>query len=132
MLRKSLYLNLLFVVILCVLACPAGQNSFVQTAETTKTVAEDIMYYARVYQNLGKITDTQFLDVKKSYDLLYVAQNQMIDARIAYLKLPSDATAEQKYRQGMTQVVLATQALTQLALKYGIVSGTIPNVPIRN
>lgn len=134
--KRNLLIALLLMMVL-IAGCPAtngtvtGGQQFLQTAETTKTVAEDTLYYARVYYNLGKINESQFKSVKDAYDILYVLQNQMIDARIAYLKMPTDATADQKYRALMGQVMVASQKLFILAAQLGIVQGTIPEIPFR-
>ena len=130
---------ILMLLSLLVVGCPASQTGTTATtgenvlasAETTKTVAEDAMYYARVYYNLGKINETQFKSIKDAYDVLYLLQNQMIDARLAYLKMPQDATADQKYRVLMGQVMLAQQKLFLLAFQLGIVKEEVPVIPIR-
>lgn len=137
--RVSIAVALLFILAMLV-GCPASQNGsttgtqILTTAETTKTLAEDILFYTRVYYNLGKINEAQFKSVKDAYDALYVVQNQMIDARIAYLKLPTDASNEEKYRMAMAQMAVAQLRLLQLAQQLGIFKGdvpVIPDVPIR-
>ena len=136
--RKRVLIAVLLMVML-IAACPASQTgtatsgqNFLTTAETTKTVAEDTLYYARVYYNLGKINEAQFKSVKDAYDILYLVQSQLIDARIAYLKVPTDATADQKYRALMAEVMLAQQKLVLLAFKLGIVGDEKPpEIPIR-
>lgn len=135
--RKAVIIVLLLSLAL-LFGCPAknggtvtGSGTVLTGAETTKSVAEDILYYARVYYNLGKINEAQFKSVKDAYDVLYVVQNQMIDARIAYLKMPSDATADQKYRLAIAQVASAQAALVQLATQFGILTGDAPAIPIR-
>ncbi len=124
-------LSLFFVLV----GCPFTRDntgagpSVVTTAETTKTLAEDILFYSRVYYNLGKINEAQFKSVRDAYDVLYVVQNQMIDARIAYLKLPTDATTEEKYRMAMAQMAVAQLRLLQLAQQLGIFKGEVPIIP---
>lgn len=136
---RRLLIAALLLMVLCIAACPASQTgttataaeSILPAAEQAKTVAEDAMYYARVYYNLKKITPEQFKAIKDAYDTLYVVQNQMIDARIAYLKLPTDATADQKYRTLMGQVMIAQQKLFLLAFQLGIVKEQVPTIPLR-
>jgi hypothetical protein len=128
----------LLVLFALLMGCPANQtgtskpgDSILVSAEMTKTVAEDTLYYARVYYNLGKINEAQFKSVKDAYDILYVAQGQMIDARIAFLQMPTDATKEQKYKAMMAQVMIAQQKLIQLAFQLGIVKEEGTVIPIR-
>lgn len=137
---KKVIVALLLLLVLVGCATPNGKTpatpatpgqSILPTAEQTKTVAEDAMYYARVYYNLGKINEAQFKSIKDAYDALYVVQNQMIDARIAYLKLPTDASADEKFRFLMGQVMLAQQKLFLLAFQLGIVKEQVPVIPIR-
>lgn len=109
-----------FAILIAMVGCAAGGPAATGTA-TTKTVAEDILFYARVYQNAGKITDTQFAEIQKAYDSLKVAQDIFIDTRVAYLKMPTDITAEQKYQQNLQLVLRASTQLIMLAYKVGLV-----------
>jgi len=125
--------KLVLLLALLFLCSCAGGNEVLVSTQTTKTVAEDVLFYARVAQNMGKISEAQFNDVKKAYEIVRVSQNQLIDARIAYLKLPSDATADQKYQLALQQTLTAMQNLTLMAYSLGIVKdgGQPVNVPIR-
>lgn len=128
--RKRVSIIIMVVVLATLLGCPASQApNVVQTAEMTKTVAEDVLYYARVYYNLGKINQAQFDSVVKAYDTLREAQNLMIDARVAYLATPKDATAEQKYRATMTAVLNSMQSLISLSNSLGLSNPSV-SVPV--
>jgi hypothetical protein len=99
----------------------------------TKVAAEDALYYARAYYNTGRLSETQFNTVRAAYDALYVVQNKAIDARIAYLKLPSDPTTAQKYKFAQEQVIQAALAFTQIAIQLGVIEEgqSIEPIPIR-
>lgn len=121
------------IMILMALGC-ATEKPFLTTAMETKVAAEDALYYARAYYNAGRLTESQFNAVKQAYDALWVVQNSAIDARIVYLKMPADATAEQKYKVAMSQVMQATARFTEMALALGLINQgqTIdPAIPIR-
>jgi hypothetical protein len=100
---------------------------------TTKTVAEDTLYYSRVAYNLGKLSEAQFNDIRKAYDTLAVSQNSLIDAKKELLLLPNDATAEQRYKVALSIAATASVNLTNLAVKYGILQdgGEVIEIPIR-
>ena len=100
---------------------------------TTKTVAEDTLYYSRVAYNLGEISEVKFNDIRKAYDTLQVAQNSLIDAKKELLLMPNDATADQKYKVALSIAATASVNLTNLAIKYGILkgSGEVIEIPIR-
>lgn len=130
--------SIALLVVLAVLmftACPGTQNQYVTSTATTKTVAEDILFYARVYQNMGKISAAQFEEVRKAYEAVRSAQDTFIDARIAYLKAPADATAEQQFQRNLSIVLQAMQRLTLLAYNLGLVKdgggGIVQPIPIR-
>jgi hypothetical protein len=131
--RSSLIVTLLVMVML-LSACPASQTgpstTVLQSSELTKSVAEDILYYARVYYNLGKLNQAQFDSVVKAYDTLRNAQIIMVNARIAYITTPADATAEQKYRAAMTGVMASMQQLIAISNQLGL-SDPGDVVPIR-
>ena len=125
----------LVAIILCLIALfGCGENKpFLVTVSETKVTAEDALYYARVYYNNGRLSESQFQAVRQAYDALYIVQNSAIDARIAYLKMPNDATAEQKYRVAMAQVTQAAAKFTELAVTLGLIQAgqSIEPVPIR-
>jgi hypothetical protein len=131
--RVSLIVALLMMVMLLA-ACPASQTgtpTVLQASELTKSVAEDILYYARVYYNLGKLNQAQFDSVVKAYDTLREAQIVMVNARIAYITTPADATAEQKYRAAMTAVLASMQQLINISNQLGL-SDPSQAIPIRS
>jgi hypothetical protein len=133
--RKRFSLIAVLLLMVAVLAaCPASQTGTgmtpLQASELTKSVAEDILYYSRVYYNLGKINQAQFDSVVKAYDTLREAQIIMVNARIAYITTPADATVEQKYRAAMTSVLASMQNLINLSNQLGL-SDPGEVVPIR-
>ena len=76
-------------------ACPAT----VPTTPTTttqimlsQTAAEGILYDARVALNKGLIKQALYDQIKAGYNLWSIAQNAAIDARVAYLKSPTQTT----------------------------------------
>jgi hypothetical protein len=130
--KRSIIIGLLLMIVVMLIGCPAGQQTMtsLQASELTKSVAEDVLYYARVYYNLGKINEAQFNSVVKAYDTLRDTQIIMVNARIAYITTPADATAEQKYRAAMTGVMASMQQLISLSNSLGLSDGG-EVVPIR-
>jgi hypothetical protein len=124
--RKYIAAIVAILMLLCI-GCAANQLM------TTKTVAEDTLYYSRVAYNLGQISATQFNDIQKTYDTLRVAQNSLIDAKKELLLMPNDATADQKYKVALSIAATASVNLTTLAIKYGILKdgGEVIEIPIR-
>jgi len=131
--RKYFAALVALIMILMALGC-AENKPFLTTVMETKVAAEDALYYARAYYNAGRLSEQQFNSVRQAYDALYVVQNSAIDARIAYLKMPADATAEQKYKVALAQVTQAAMKFTEIALALGLINQgqTIdPAIPIR-
>lgn len=122
--KRGSIVVLLLLALFFVWGCPASQVGSgmtpLQASELTKSVAEDILYYARVYYNLGKINQAQFDSIVKAYDTLREAQIIMVNARIAYITTPADATVEQKYRAAMTSVLASMQNLINLSNQLGL------------
>ena len=132
--RKYFAALVALIMIAMALGCASGNKPFLTTAMETKVAAEDALYYARAFYNAGRLSEQQFNSVRQAYDALYVVQNSAIDARIAYLKMPADATAEQKYKVALAQVTQAALKFTEIALALGLINQgqTIdPAIPIR-
>ena len=130
--KRKTVLILLVLCLMVTFGC-SEKGSFLITMKETKVTAEEALYYSRVAYNKGKLSETQFTEIRKTYDVLRELQHSAIDARIEYLKLPDNATAEAKYLLAQKQVVEFARKFTLLAISLGILAEgqEIDPIPIR-
>lgn len=101
----------------------AGTQS-VAPYEIGKVTAETILYEARVMQNEGKITDTDFAKVKKAYDTMAATQALAIDFRIAYLQ-NRDAANKVQYEAYLRNIPLLLKDLLDIGAALGVPLGGV-------
>jgi hypothetical protein len=92
----------------------------VKPYELGKVTAETILFDARVMMNKKVITTAQFDEVRKVYDQLKVAQDIAIDARKAVIKTNSAPDAISKSSLAMSNVIILSTRLIELAQSMGI------------
>jgi len=97
-------------------------TSFLRTAETTNITAKEILYQARILDNKGVITASDFTAIRNVYDRLIEAERVAVQARVDYLKVQT-AAKEQRMNVAIHKVEDLMRQLITLALKYGIIKG---------
>ncbi len=110
----------MIVAIIALGAC--GTQSFVKPVQITKETAETVLYQARIMQNKGTLTAIQFDQVRKAYDALKIAQDVVIDARVAYLASES-TTNKAALDAALTAVTKELTNLTKVAVDLGVIAG---------
>jgi hypothetical protein len=117
---KTITALVTIVAILALGAC--GTQSFVKPVQITKDTAETVLYQARIMQNKGTLTAIQFDQVRKAYDALKIAQDVVIDARVAYLASES-TTNKAALDAALTAVTKELTNLTKVAVDLGVITG---------
>lgn len=120
--RNTKLATFLMITVLMLALAACGTPSFVKPTHVTKDTAETVLYQARVMQNKGTLTAAQFDTVRKAYDALKVAQDTVIDARIAYLT-ESTTTKQAILNAAISGVSKNLAAFMQLATDFGIMGG---------
>jgi hypothetical protein len=121
---RALCLLVVFVLVVGLLAaCPGVQS--VKPYELGKVAAETILFDARVAQNKGIITEQQFIEVRRVYDQLKIAQDIAINTRMAYIAgtIGPDGkptTTEFMVQSAMNSVLSISMQLVNLAQKLGL------------
>ncbi len=110
-------LVLLLVISAVMLSFVGCNKNIVKPLETNKTIAEEILFEARILMNKGEITEQDFNLIKSIYEKLRDGQNVVIDARLGMLKYDT-AEAEEKYRVAVAEIDRLLRELIQLAQKY--------------
>lgn len=110
-------LGILMLTVVLLAGC-AG-STVVKSVEAVKITGETILIEAKVMNSTGKLSDTDFAKVKKSYDSLAAAQNLAIDFRIAYLQSKAEADRVQ-YEAYLRNLPLILNDLIALAKSLGI------------
>lgn len=97
----------------------------VKQYEIGKVAAETLLYEARVAQNKGQITASQFDQVRKVYDQLKQAQDIAIDARRAMIAAEQTPEVQKRAQEAMDSVFRLSAQLVKLAQDVGLMKGGI-------
>lgn len=86
--------------------------------QVSKVIAETVLYESRILNNKGQMDTATFEKVRGLYDKWAVAQNEAINARIAYLK---SGVAQDKANLDKWAAVIseATAGLMAIATQFG-------------
>lgn len=121
---QRLYAVLMVFCLLAFMAsCQSGcstTNTDVKVAQVGKASAESILVGAKALQNSKVITEEQYKEIAKYYDMYAVAQNAAIDARVAWLRAgkPKDAT---KLDKAIAASASALTSFMEIAIRYKLV-----------
>ena len=106
------------------LLAACGGTVVLKSAQVTKATAEAALTEAVAMKQSGTITPDQFAEVKKAYDALKVAQGVLIDARIAYLKSPTQ-DIQAAVDAAVSALAAASGKLVDIARTYKIGEGLL-------
>ncbi len=96
-----------------------ASSTLKQGMSIAKGVAESILFNARVLQNAGKITETQFNQVRAAYDTLEAGERGLLTSLTTFAQNPTPAN-QNLYQLDVMKLIRDMQTLTSVAMTLGI------------